>query len=814
VKRWILVTLVLGCLAGVTAYFLVPQLFPPTIPDRTFAAKPVSKEAPNVPKEPTTFESEVKQLFDDFHAARTQPPSDATRKLIGKLVAKEGSGKTMVPLLEAWLRAMHEAGRADSSVFRELAQTLLTLDASMPAVVIKEYRQAKFTEADYCAYRLAAFGKVSLPLVLDALREETQDPASFGKESWSKLPWVLAQLGPEAVPSLQTALKSGPAPLQRQALRALALMGPQHAGPALPDVAALLKNENVKVRYLAALALGELNPKTAGPPPDLVETLKDRDPVVRLAGAYALSRHPQFDAAPLVPVLQALLENNAFIASSWDIDKKGHGSASGYRSQPCPYYQIFWEEATADLLIELGPKNQLAAETVVQLLKSCDYEGRHLIHLLLLQGEQAKPAVPALAKMLKHPEAHHRYKALLALGRLPVPLVADQLPEMRALLDDPEPRVRWRAFLNLAQLDAPGTRVRLPVALTPVVDSAGLRSNEPHLAQGRIKTRCVWQNFDTTLQPAWEVPGAPRDPQAVWSLTDEELAIEEERGRAVLIDLESVKTVSKDGIPFLLAAWHGTNEFPRLRVNYTPVTVSLLGTLGVEAAAALPDLMRGLSWYDTRQIANVLVKIGDPAVEALVQVLDNAAATDRHLPALQALQEFGPRAKPASAALVKALRLESEDTRKQAAETIGSLGDAGAEAVPQLQLLLADKDDTVRRHATDALGYLGPVAKNVLPDLIGLFKDDNAQLRLVAVRAAARMGKDAALPLKKALGDANDKIRLGAILALSRLPEEDLPDREAMALALQQLAEDAQQPANVREEAKALAERLRLKKTP
>jgi HEAT repeat protein len=813
--RWIVVTLVLGCVAGVAAYFLMPQFFPPTSRDAAGLVQLTLKENHPEPK-PPTLEAEVKQVFDDFQAGKDRPPSDATRKLIGKLVARDRAGTAMVPLLEAWLRAMFDSGRADAPAFREFAEALLALDPTMPGVVVAEYRQARSKhDVDFCAYKLAAFGKASLEPVLAALGQELQEPARAASESWSRLPWVLAQLGPVAVPQLQLRLKpETPAALQRQALRALALLGHEHAAPALPDIVALLKDKDARMRYLAALALGDLIPRTAPPPPALVETLKDADPVVRLAAAHALSRQPQFDAGQLAPILVALLKDNAFTRSAWDIDKNRSGAALGGRTQACPYFQIFWEETTADLLIELGPKGQLAPEVVVDLLKNCDHEGRHLTHLLLVQGDGARAAVPLVAKMLKHPEVRHRHKALLALARLGPGLVGEVLPDIRAVLDDAEPRVRWQAFLTLAQLDVEGTQVRLPAALAPVVASARLRLNEPHLAQGRIKTRCVWQNFDATLQPAWEVPAARRDPQALWSLTDEELAIEEDRCKAVLQELERIAVLNRDAVPFLVAAWCGTADYPRLRASHTPVTLHLLWRLGPDAAPALPDLIHGLSWYDTQPIANVLVKIGEPALTALVQVLEDQAAPDRHVPVLRVLQEFGPAAKPVSAALVKALRMESETARKQAVETIGSLSAGGGDAVVDLKKLLTDKDNELRRHAADALGLLGPVAKDALPELIALFKDDSAQMRLVAVRAVGRVGKDAVEPLTKALTDSDDKMRLGAVLALARMPDQNLSDREPLVSALRTLAGDAQQPAEIRAEAETLVKRLSVKKMP
>jgi HEAT repeat protein len=298
-----------------------------------------------------------------------------------------------------------------------------------------------------------------------------------------------------------------------------------------------------------------------------------------------------------------------------------------------------------------------------------------------------------------------------------------------------------------------------------------------------------------------------RESSELWTLSDEELTIEENRCKAILKDLQRVALVDKEAVPFLVAAWYGTNDYPKLRASQTPVTLKLLAALGSEAAAAAPDLVRGLSWYDTEQIAIVLIKIGEPALPALIQVLQDAGATDRHVAVLQVLQEFGPMAKPAVPALVNALRLENETTRKMAAETFGKLGEAAAGGVPDLKDMLTDKNGDVRRHAADALGQLGPVAKDAVTDLIALFKDDSGQLRLVAVRAVARVGKDAVPLLTKALADPDDKMRLGALQTLGRLgelAEPALPEVRRLA------ANDAH--TGVREAARELQMKLEVEK--
>jgi hypothetical protein len=189
-KRWIAVTVVLGCLVGVGAYFLMPFLCPALWTHHSADKTSTSSNTDNAAAA-TGLEADVKHLVDEFQTKKDVQPSDATRKLIGQLVARGEAGKATVPVLEAWLKRMYDAGQPDAPEFREFAQTLLKIDPDQLRMVVAEIAgTTSRKDGDFCAYKLVAFGQAALPAVLEGLRKELQASDRAAVAAWSKLPWV------------------------------------------------------------------------------------------------------------------------------------------------------------------------------------------------------------------------------------------------------------------------------------------------------------------------------------------------------------------------------------------------------------------------------------------------------------------------------------------------------------------------------------------------------------------------------------------------------------------------------------------------
>jgi HEAT repeat protein len=143
---------------------------------------------------------------------------------------------------------------------------------------------------------------------------------------------------------------------------------------------------------------------------------------------------------------------------------------------------------------------------------------------------------------------------------------------------------------------------------------------------------------------------------------------------------------------------------------------------------------------------------GAPIEELITQLRDKDP--DLRRAAAKQLADAGPDAKPATAALIKALKDDDLFVRRFAAEALGAIEADPKAAVPPLSALLASekerkevqeaaagslgklgktataplieaakdhsKDALVRKRAVDGLGHIGPDARAALPDLTDL----------------------------------------------------------------------------------------------
>jgi HEAT repeat protein len=787
-KRW-LPLLVLAAGLGVGGFILWPYLVGPTPP--TLA---VTGDKPPAKGQAEGLDPTVKRLFLEYDAHLNDQPIPASRKLMVELATLGPNRPLPVSLVEAWLHRMHEANLGDTPEFREMAGVLRALNPDAAKGLVAEVnRQGVVFDLSYHVDLLLAFGKTSVPVLVNGL----QATEGNVREAGSVLPVVLARFGPTALPDVRNALQHQHPAVRRQAIRTVVLMGADIAGPARQGLETALKDQDGTVRTLAALAMGELGglgDHMSAAPSGLAAALQDTDPLVRLAAARSLVRSSTFDRQRVAATVIALLKAGDFTKAAWSLGTATDNKRPYAESKGGLFYDsMYWEETAAHVLIELGPKYQLAPEVVVGMLKECPHDGRHIVHLLAVQGEgeATKKAVLELAAMIKDKDSRQRRKALLALGRLGLPRAAEALPEIRAALKNADGRTRWRALLALALLEPSAVKQALPAALHGVVDAAAASAVHPRLDNVDKWTRCQWQYHPAVLLAATS-EGAPAFKNfEPWTLSDEEVWIEKERVDALLTAADKAGPKGEAGVQLLLAAWQANNRTPSDRKRHGDKALDLLTREGAAAQSAVPSLVYALGWYETSVLAKALVKIGDAAVPELAKALDNLDIQDLWPAILIVLREFGPKAEPAMPAVLKFLNSSNEGLAQLAAATLGSAG-AGAEgAVPELRRMLTSPLSDARRHTVDALGLIGPPAKAALPDLIGLFKDDNQQVRVAAVRAVSRIGKDAVEPLTVALESADEKVRLSAVEALMRM---DRDARPALA-ALQKLDRDDQPPA-------------------
>ncbi len=238
-----------------------------------------------------------------------------------------------------------------------------------------------------------------------------------------------------------------------------------------------------------------------------------------------------------------------------------------------------------------------------------------------------------------------------------------------------------------------------------------------------------------------------------------------------------------------------------------------LAELGPKAAPALHAVLQAMKAGDAdfrREALAALPKIGSPTaadVDVLADLIDDATFPRGRKYALEALAALGADARPAAAALCRALKAPGPAVRRQAAEVLGGLGPpirdvarkalvealhdadadvsvAAADALAQmgpatkaddtdLLLCLHDRAPAARRYALTSLRDLGPDAADYAPYLRDEVTDDaSPELRRLAVAALMAVAPDAPGNIDvfaKAVGDANPEVRRAAVAALVKI---------------------------------------------
>jgi HEAT repeat protein len=171
--------------------------------------------------------------------------------------------------------------------------------------------------------------------------------------------------------------------------------------------------------------------------------------------------------------------------------------------------------------------------------------------------------------------------------------------------------------------------------------------------------------------------------------------------------------------------------------------------MGAGAERAVPALIEALADADDgvqTAVIQALHKLGAaarPAVPVLAKVLEKEKYVG--VWAARAFPDIAPNDKIAHAALTKALKHESDHTRKVAAESLGRIGSRAAGAVAGLTAALMDKNGGVRVASAKALGKMGASAKDAVPALAKALREDGERwVRKAVAEALGAMGPAAA----------------------------------------------------------------------
>ena len=213
--------------------------------------------------------------------------------------------------------------------------------------------------------------------------------------------------------------------------------------------------------------------------------------------------------------------------------------------------------------------------------------------------------------------------------------------------------------------------------------------------------------------------------------------------------------------------------------------VMILGTMGPEAAPAIPPLLafqRPSDAYGRQAVAQVLAAIGKPAVPSLLEVLQKEDDPSLRAAAAYALGGLGRPIEPtAIPALIAALRDKDERVRSAAAFTLAAHRPVTDKALPALSSSRSTPQASCResarrlcplsskRHGTNrgdfrlrvalVIDGIAPTTEGLVPALVAAMRDPDVDVRILAAQALGRMGERVVPDLIAALEDTDAEMR-------------------------------------------------------
>jgi HEAT repeat protein len=346
-------------------------------------------------------------------------------------------------------------------------------------------------------------------------------------------------------------------------------------------------------------------------------------------------------------------------------------------------------------------------------------------------------ATDALLGALHDQSADVRVEATFSLGRLKDNRA---LAPLTSLLGDRDPRVSLAAAESLARLQDPrATRV--------LIDSLSNADWRVRSRASQVLARVATEGLlDQAARPL-AAALSDRDPVVRYYAS------------------EALVGIGPRAVPFLIEVFHAHREADRDRAARVlwrigaPAVEPLLAVL--QEKSATPE-MRTAS-------ASALGMIGDPrAVKGLVLLLRD----ERYFVRQRAAQALGRIGEPAVDMLLEMANSSVPATREAAVEALGTT--ASKRGIDRTIELLSDSNANVRSAAVRALGETS--SERAISPLISLLRDESSALRSQAAASLARLGYIAVPSLISALKDSRPSVRQLSAEALG-----EIGSREAVA---------------------------------
>ncbi len=603
--------------------------------------------------------------------------------------------------------------------------------AQNPALLIQRIRSKDQNLHAPSSQQLSKIGERAIPLIMRTL----EDP----KESAETRIWLLEALKPNArylggyLRRLTKFLKDKDVDIRGNTLEILGKMGAK-ARPALDQILESWNDSDNLIRRLAFFVTGQIAEDFSEYLPRLINILSDSDPIVREGAALALARLKE-KATPALPNLILLYKDPSSrvrAAAAKVIGSMGKGALKEVLALLEEGKPRELKLMAIKALGRLRPVQRAQAEALVALATSPDKGLRkaaqkECVHL----GQPcARGMVKALIKNRDNPAlATEILVTLGVMGRG----AKGAVPTMQSFLDSKVSRsLRLVATKSLGLLGIEGKQA------APVVAKL-LKEKDPKLVQAAMRTLVRMKTVsgdgldqflrilkgDNPLLRTEAAMGLKQLGPLALPKIDELIALlGSDDANLRLWSSFAIGGMGSSANGPLRRAFKDASEQQKLGI------LQAFGELGVGAAPSVGFLTKVLHSKNSAQIIHAgraLARIGRPAAPSIPTLLKLLRNKDKDVRVV-ALTALG-RVATKNESLRKALEVAIKDSKPEvvyaALETMGKIRDT--KWVPELLLLLHNKDEHVRWRAVEALGLIekgsGRKAKKVLMALKALEKD-------------------------------------------------------------------------------------------
>ncbi|WP_010585918.1 HEAT repeat domain-containing protein [Schlesneria paludicola] len=583
----------------------------------------------------------------------------------------------------------------------------------------------------------------------------------------------LATAADSPLVSLKNQLREGSSAERVAATQKLGEMG-LRAASAVPALLTSLESEDLPLQHVTLMALGQINSEADLVVPALIRMLSDKSPLLR-HGAIESLRMYGVDARPALPQLRKLMEDSdAFVKieaaravvdiSSEPIEKLEPASAvlisglshvspginqvaaqglisAGKSAVPAVQKLLSGSNPAitnhaCDVLGMIGPDSAEAVDRLLVLAESKDPDASwHAIRALGAIGAKPDQVVPILTKQLQNEVPVVRMHSAHALGAMGA-AAAPAVPSLITALKDKDESVRRAAVSSLGRI-GPAAEKAVPALITALDDASGSVTLDVAMALGRIGKPAVPALIEKLKTPGYQqlIAGVledvgPNASAAVPALTGLVSAGNPELSREAIMALAAIGPAASSAVPEL------SKVLKDPKSTVAPAAAFALGRIG--AKQACPALRESLNAPN-----NPMLRLA--SVWALLQLEPNNE---------EYIKIGVPR-------LAEALSSDRPRVRREAATTLGRIGQKAQSAVPALRKSLKDEDPEVRMESLVALAEIGPDCAVALDDIVTLLNEGDPAFVPVAIYACGQIGVAAksAVPLLKRLLQSRDPVQ-------------------------------------------------------